>query len=368
MTTPAGPGVVIPSGLDLKGLFTAYDAAFRAAIQGDNSTVYQRLAFVPSQADMMAATTSYGSKTLADGRTVGCQFLRFPFPMIAGAPEDWDWGAPRRITQAKLAYVEMELRRKAPKDEEQYYEMLDASVFGIVRNNLNLMLDRAPKVWDYMLADAINANGNAYDGIPFFTPKSTPHPANPAEKILNPDGTAASFYNDIQISAVNVPSLREAVNLLELVPGFDGQHLDTGTKTKIWAIAPTPTLEMQLRDVFQGNIQPQSLNAASAATGPNEGLRGKAEVMLWKDLRRGTPVGIKSGLTADNVFYLMSVPSNIQKAFIVCPRRQPTPHYMGLNPNDPSRIETGGVRYGWYVFGGAQLALPQRAVRVQITG
>jgi hypothetical protein len=365
MTTPAGPGVIVPSGLDIKGLFTAYDASFRMAVQGDNSTLYQKLAFIPSAADMQAAGEPRQGVNSAGQ---ACQFLRFPFPMISGAPEDWDWGKPREETQAKIAYVELELKRKAPKDEKQYYDLLNAPIFGMIRNNLNLMLDRAPKVWDYMLADAIIANANAYDGIPFFTPAATPHPANSGETVYLPSGQPATFYNDIQIGAINVPNLRTAVNLLETVPGFDGQPLDTGTNTRILAIAPNSDIEMQLRDVFFGTIQAQSLNAASAATGPNEGLRGKADVMLWKDLRRGTPVGIKSGLTADKVFYLMSKPTNIQQALIVVPMRQPTPHYAGLDPTHPYRVEQGGIRYGWYVFGGAQLALPQRMIRVQITG
>jgi hypothetical protein len=334
------------------------------AVQGDNSTVYQKLAFTPSASELGAATTSQGIN--AEGKP--CQFLRFPFPMIAGAPRRWEWGQPRKSTQAKIAYVEMELIRWAPDDEEQYYDLIDAPIFGLIKNNLALMLDRAPKVWDYMLADAVIANANAYDGIPFFTPQATPHPANPAQQVFLPNGQPATFYNDIQISAINVPNLRTAVNLLEIVPGFDGQPLDTGNDTKILAIAPNSDIEMQLRDVFQGTIQPQSLNAASAATGPNEGLRGKAEVMLWKDLRRGTPVGVKAGLTADKVFYLMSKPTHMQQAMIVTPKRQPTPHYAGLDPSHPYRVEEGGIRYGYYVFGGAQLALPQRMVRVQITG
>lgn len=365
MTTPAGPGVIVPSGLDIKGLFTAYDSSFRMAVKGDNSTLYQKLAFIPTAAQLQA---SGEPRQGFNEQRQACQFIRFPFPMVAGAPEDWLWGDPRLTTQAKIAYVELELKRKAPKDETQYYDLLTASIFGLIRNNLDLMLDRAPKVWDYMLADAVNANANAYDGIPFFTPSTTPHPANSGEVVYLPNKQPATFYNDVQILAINVPNLRAAVNLLEIVPGFDGQPLDTGTDTKIWAIAPNSDVEMQLRDVFQGDIQPQSLNAASAATGPNVGLRGKAEVMLWKDLRRGTPVGIKNGLTADNVFYLMSRPTNMQQAMIVVPQRQPTPHYAGLNPSDPYRVENGVLRYGWYVYGGAQLALPQRMVRIQITG
>lgn len=365
MTTPAGPGVIVPSGLDIRGLFTAYNASFRLAVKGDNSTLYQKLAFIPTAAQLEAAGDPRQGFNTANQ---ACQFIRFPFPMVAGAPEDWNWGDPRLVTQAKIAYVELELKRKAPKDEQQFFDLLTASVFGVIRNNLDLMLDRAPKVWDYMLADSVIANANAYDGIPFFTPSTAPHPANSGETVYLPSGAAATFYNDLQISAINVPNLEDAVNILETVPGFDGQPLDTGTNTKILAIAPNSKIEMQLRNVFQGTIQPQSLNAASAATGPNEGLRGKAEVMLWKDLRRGKPVGIKNGLTADNVFYLMSKPSNMQQAMIVVPQRQPTPHYAGLNPNDPYRVENGVLRYGWYVYGGAQLALPQRMVRIQITG
>ncbi len=373
MTSPAGPGIVVPSGLDVAGLFTAYSPAF-ANLPSDNATLYQKLAFVPGANDLQAATEREGETTLPSGNTAAAQFLRFPFPMIAGAPMRWEWGQPRKSGPPKVAYVEMEMIRWAPEDEESYYDLLNAQRFGMIRNNLNLMLSRAPKAWDYMLADAININGNAYDGVPFFTPSATPHLANAARADLG------SSYNDIQIPAINVASLRTAVNLLEIAPGFDGQPLDTGNNTKIIAIAPNSDIEMQLRDVFQGSIQAQALNAASGATGPNEGLRGKAEVMLWKDLRRGNPlvarvagvpsppVGVKSGLGVDQVFYLLSVPANLQRAFIVAPQRQPTPHYLGLNPNDPIRAATGGIRYGWYVFGGAQLALWQRAVRVQITG
>lgn len=364
-TPPAGPGVIVPNGLDIKGLFTAYNASFQMAVQGDNSTLYQKLAFIPTGQELEAAGEP---RQGLNSSGQACQFIRFPFPMISGAPEDWDWGKAREETQAKIAYVELELKRKAPKDERQFYDLINAPIFGLIRNNLNIMLDRAPKVWDYMLADAVIANALAYDGIRFFTPASAPHPANSGETVYLPTGQPATFYNDIQIPSISVPSLRTAVNLLEVVPGFDGQPLDSGTNTKIFAIAPNPDIEMQLRDVFQGTIQAQSLNAASGATGPNEGLRGKAEVMLWKDLRRGTPVGIKAGLGADQVFYLMSRPKNMQQAMIVVPQRQPTPHYAGLDPSHPYRVEQGGIRYGWYVYGGAQLALPQRMIRVQITG
>lgn len=371
MTSPVAPLVVAPNGTDLKGLFTAYDTSF-ANLKSDNSTMYQDLAFVPGGAQLSAATFSRGESKSGNGRMA--QFMRYPFPMMGKPPKRWEWGDVRKAGPAALAYIEMELIRWAPDDEEQYYDLLDAETFGIIQNDLSMMLDRAPKSWDYMLADEVNSNTAAYDGISYFTPKGSEHPANPTN--LNLGG----FYNDIQIPAINVSSLRSAVSLLERVPGFDGQPLDTGTKTKIIAVAPNSDIEMQLLDIFQGTIQVQSLNAASAATGPNEGLRGKADVKLWKDLRRGNPLvapvngipsppaGVRSGLGVDDVFYLFSVPSSLQRAMILYPKRHPTQHYQGLNPNDPNRIDTGGVRYGYYIFGGAKMALPQRGLRVQITG
>jgi len=370
--TPAGPSVVISGGQDLKSLFTAYSSALANA-RSDNSTMYQRFALVPDAGAMMAANVTQGTRPGPDGRMQGYQFLRFPIPMTGKAPEKWNWGVARKAGPAQYAYIEMELTRWAPPDEEQYYDLLDNAAFGMIRNNLELMLDRAPKVWDYILADAINTNAIGYDGVAFF---STAHPANSTDLSIG-----QPYSNDIQIPAINVASLREAISRLTLVPGMDGQPLDTGANTKVLAIAPNVDIGMQLMDIFQGSIQVVTPSAVSAATGPNEGLRGQAEVVIWKDLRRGNPladtpgvgtanrpVGVKSGLTVDNVFYLVSVPTGLQRPFLLVPKRMPTPHYEGLNANDRSRIDMGGVRYGWDAFGGACLALPQRAMRVQITG
>ena len=52
--------------------------------------------------------------------------------------------------------------------------------------------------------------------------------------------------------------------------------------------------------------------------------------------------------------------------FVVSPKRQPTFHISGLDPNEEIRRKYGAVAYGWDAFGGVGLGLPQDAVRIKI--
>lgn len=355
MSSQPGPGIIAPSSVDLKGLFTGYNTAL-AGMRNDNSLIYPKIAFVPGGAEM--ATMRSQVKALdSGGRMVNAQFLRLPFPMVGKPPKRWEWGMPRLAAPAQVAYIEVELIRWSPDLEELPYDILDNDTFNLISNNLGLMLDRAPRLWDYALADKLASNDVGYDGVAFFQPAATPHLANPNKPALG------NYFNDLPIAAIDNASMKLVIDLLEAAPGFDGKVMDSGADTRITIVAPTSTMEMTLKEVFQGSIQAQAVGAVAAATGPNDGLRGKADVVLWKDLRRTTVGG---GYDPKKVGYAFASPNNMTRPLIVIPKRMPTACYEGLSPNDRSRIETGGVRYGWDAFGGVEYGLPQRAVRFRL--
>lgn len=345
------------SNSDIDFYFTSVNASFLKALKGNNRAVYSSIAYVPPAGGTKQDRVGV---ELPDGTMGNGTKVRFPINLAASLPEEWAYGQPRKIEPFSTLEVDLLLKRWAPPSKREFYDVMNSDLFGLIKAQLPDMMDRALILWDMVLAKRIAENAAwSPDDLPFFTPASAPHQANPFKP-------GATFYNDVPITGIDLPEMRRLLGILENVPGPDGLPLDTDN-VEIVALAPTADMEVQLLQVFQAAIAAQPVGA-NAAAGVENMLKGRARVQLFKQLFRTSAAPTFGGTAQDRgkVGYLLAVPKGDGRPFAVVPSRQPTAYYTGLNGSDHLRASQGAVEFGWDAFGDAKLVVPHRALRFVI--
>lgn len=334
--------------------FEGLNTAFLRSLAGNNRALYPQFCYVvPAGA---RKTEDIGIE-LPDGTMGNGTRVRFPISMAASSPEIWPPGQPRGIEPFSQVEVVVDLNRYAPKSKRIFYYELTNDKYGVIKDQMPQIMSRSLILWDRVVANRLVENANAYDGVPFFTPASAPHQANPFK------AGVGTFFNDLPLTGIDTPNLRGALSTLESQPGPDGLPLDSDD-VEVFALAPNTDVEIQLKQVFQAAIAAQPVGANAAASVSNE-LVGKAKVILFKQLFRtkAAPIFGGNAQPRDRVFYLLAVPKGSDRPIAVVPAQQPYAYYTGLNGSDHLRATQGAVEFGWEAFGEAKLVVPQRAVR-----
>lgn len=347
----------IVSNADVDFYFTGINNAYRRALVGTNRALYTQFAYVVPAG---AGQASQFGVELPDGTMGNGTRIKFPISLAASRPEIWPYGQPRKYEPFSQIEVNVDMNRYAPPSKREFYDVLTNDRFGIIKDQLPQMMDRAVTLWDMVCANRLVENAVAYDGISFFTPSGTPHQANPFKLGVG------TFFNDVPVSGIDLPELRRVISIIESQPGPDGLPLDSDD-VEILALAPNTDIEIQLRAILQEAIVAQPIGA-NAGAGVSNPLLGKAKVVLFKQLARTRNAPIFGGNAQDRakVFYLLAVPKGSDRPIAVVPQRQPTAYYTGLNGSDHLRVTQGAVEYGWDAFGDAKLIVPQRALRCVI--
>lgn len=347
----------IVSNADVDFYFTGVNLGYLRALKGNNKAIYNKIAFVPPAGAQRREKVGIA---LPDGSVANGTRVKFPISLAASAPEVWAYGTPRKVEPFSQVEVSVDLQRWAPPAKREFFDVFNADLFGLIKDQLPQMMDRSLILWDRVLATRFVENALAYDGIPFFTPEATPHQANPLKIGVG------VFANDIPITGIDIAEMRRLLGILENAPGPDGLPLDTDN-VEIVALAPNADHQVQLLQVFQAAIAAQPVGA-NAAAGVSNQLVGRATVEIFKQLARTKNAPKFGGVDQDRgkVGYLLAVPKGEDRPVSIVPSRQPTAYYTGLNGSDHLRAREGAVEYGWDAFGEAKLVVPQRALRYVI--
>lgn len=350
----------IVSNADVDFYFTGVNSAFRRALKGNNRAIYPSIAYVPPAG--VQKMERFGAE-LPDGTVGNGTRVKFPISLAASRPRRWPFGQPRQVEPFSFIEVSVDMARWAPPAKREFYDVFNSDLFGLIKDQLPDMMDRAMILWDEVLAEAFATNAIwAPDGLPFFSPASAPHPANPFKLALN-----QVFTNDYPVTGIDVPQMRFLLSQLTKVPGPDGKPLDTD-QVEIVALCPDDDFGFQMKQVFQAAIAAQPVGA-NAAAGVSNMLMGAARVQVFKQLGATDAVPTFGGTAQDRskVGYFLAVPKGGEgRPCAVVPNRHPTAFYTGLNGSDHLRASQGAVEYGWDAYGEALLTVAQRALRFVI--
>lgn len=339
-------GIIIsptPTPADVNTLFTSVNAALLHK-QSDNSLIYPKLAAI-----MDASSGQVVPDTGVDPNA-GEKVL-FPFSPITNAPKIWPFGTDRKTVPAVVAWCTVNRQRYSPDLEEIYYDTLSQDKYAILANKLPAIMDRAPRLWDYLVAKMLADNPTlSQDNVALF-----------GTHFYNPNNHALGAQsNDLAISGIDPANMATVLKALGSVRGYDGQILNSGPNTKVMVVVPNEEREREAMQVFSAQTYAQPVGA-NAAAGVTNTLVGKAQVILFKDLQNN--VADPNG----QICYAFSLPDAVNRSIILSVKRQPLVAYEGASPSDRSRIDTGGIRYGWDAYGGVGPGLWQNAVRFTIT-
>lgn len=343
-TRPLGAG--LNSAQDISQLVTSINTAL-ALVGTSNKPIYPRIAFVDdgSQTDGNPIGKVVGMFDNGDGQTG--EVLKYPFSPVSNAPKTWHFGKDRDEVDEVMAYVELRRLRHAPADTLLYWDSQD--VYGILSQKQGAIIDRAGLLFDWLLAGELNDNPICYDGKAFF---ATDHPVDPT------DPSKSTYSNDISIADMDATGLGTALDAFNSIPWFDGKARSSDTKPIL--VCPKKSLELKARQLVFGSLIPTGTTTVHvAASSPFEGLI--EDVLLFQGLLSERAVA-----NSPKYCYLINPGTPIKAGLIVSPKRMPTFHVSGLDPNEEIRRKKGAVSYGWDDFSGAGLGLPQDVVRVKV--
>lgn len=180
------------------------------------------------------------------------------------------------------------------------------------------------------ISRAIKANGNTYDGLPFFSAIGAPHPVNPfnvpAGSFANDfTGVAAGIYpGAVPVDIVNAPAVEDAVNninsALAYVASIPMPNGREPRMLKLAGILHPPALTARMQQITQAQFIAQS--AGLGATG---GGSGDVSAVI-RNFGLGTPIeapelGSNFG-GSDTTYYLLveEITSNELGAFVYVDR------------------------------------------------
>lgn len=344
---------------DLDFYFTSVQAAYLRALKGNNRAFYTQIAQIIGAGSKMQ--TERFSMSMPDGSAGTGTRVKFPIRLASSRPRVWPPGMPRPVEQFSAVELQVDLKRWCPPSKRESWVVWQNDIMGLIKEQLPDMMDRSLILWDEVLAEAFARNDIwKPDGLPFFSPASAQHPANPAKTIL---GGKNVFYNDVPITGIDTPEMRRLLNILGSQPGPDGVSLDTD-EVEVFVLAPDDDMGYQLKQVFQGGIVAQAIGT-NAGAGVSNSLQGAAKVQVFKVLASTIAQPTFGGVAQDRnkVGYMLAVPRGEGKPVAVVPSIQPTPYYTGTNGSDHLRASMGDVEFGWDAFGEALLAIAQRAIR-----
>lgn len=174
------------------------------------------------------------------------------------------------------------------------------------------------------LAAAIKANGNAYDGIPYFSPIGVPHPVNPfnpgAGSFANSfTGVAAGIYpGAVPVSGVPVDvAIENIAKALAYIAAIKMPNGEDPRMLKVSAILHPPALTARMQQITQAKFIAQA-----AATG---GGSGDVEAVI-RNFGLGTPIEAPELGSAfggsDSSYYMLAeeITSNELGAFVYLDR------------------------------------------------
>lgn len=316
------------------------------ALGTSESTVYNKIAFVD---DGSAANGNILGKVTGmfdNGDGTSGEVVRYPLSPVSNAPEEWAFGDERGEVDEVIQYIEISRARHKVKDSRVYVDTQD--VYGVISGKIPAVMQRASLLWDIKLSAAINANGTCFDGKAMF---ATDHPVDPN------DASKGTYSNTTTATSMDETGLATALDLYAKIPWADGVVRNSELRKPI-LICPTAALTLKARQLVFGSMIP-SAGAGGVASGTPMFSGMIEDVIHWQML-------VNSDADSSKYCYLISPGTPFKAAFIVSPKRPPTFHISGIDPNEEIRRKYGAVSYGWDAFGGVGLGLPQDAVRIKI--
>jgi len=324
------PNVGVVSTQDLTTLFTAVDTAFNH-FKFDEETVADKFSYVSTQRGRLTV---------------------LPFSSPAGREEIWPLGTDRKKMDPQIFEATVTNDRIAPPDEQVFQATLDWDRYQILSGNLAKFTSRAKRIWDRQLASMIIANPLSYDGVSVF---NTAHPVNPVAPALG------TYSNDLTGTDLDEAGLTSAIQAMAQVRWLDG-NIIAMPMTDMYVVTGSKALELKARKLIWGTLTPQAGTAANtsvAASNVMPGMKGMIkDVIYLPELIDPTDV-----TNSSKRWYLVNASDVGFRPFVVNIVHWPLFHFIGLSPNDYTRVRLGAVSYGWEANGGVAPGAPQMVVR-----
>ena len=253
----------------------------------------------------------------------------------------------RNFTDAEVISVSVKAGRiDGPAELYPISEMYD--LYGLLANQSYDLIRQAQKIWDRLLAFAINDNAStiqsSYDNAAFFGVHST-----------NPGRIGApTFNNDIAAPADETGFLL-AWEKMQSFLGFDGTYINADMGMPI-ILCPTASIKLSFDKLInEGIIAKQVAGAAASETTQ---LVGWAKTVLMPELvDASNPITLKR-------WYLLNTRHSLRRSFIV--RDFQKPQFILTGPNDVFAHTKSAKALYYEAQGGAGYGLPQLAVRCTI--
>ena len=326
----ASPNVGVVSTQDLTTLFTAVDTAFNH-FRFDEELVADKVAFISTQKG---------------------KIVQLPFSSPAGREEIWPLGTDRKKLDPQIFEAIVTNNRIAPGDEEVFQATLDWDRYQILAGNMGRWISRAKRIWDRQLAAMMIANPLSYDGVTLF---NTAHPTNPNAPALG------TYSNDLAATNLDEAGLSSAIQEMAQIRWLDGNVISMPT-TDVYVVTGNKSLELAARKLLFGTLTPQfgpAANTSVAASNVMVGMKGMIkDVIYLPELIDSTDIA-----TSSKRWYLVNASDVGFRPFIVNVVHWPLFHYIGLSPNDYTRVSRGAVSYGWEANGGVGPGAPQMVIR-----
>lgn len=329
---PTPPQIV--STQDLSDLFRSYQAAFGPIAEMPD----------PIEEELARIISGEG------------QQVRIPFSPVANPPKTRENDDERGSTGIEEYYCTIDHRLIYPDSSRVLYDTIMSSrlQFQLFADNLAEMLQTAPGIWRELLASTMDlartARGAAaqlksYNGQSFF---STAHPINPTKTAL---GIQANY---LPKTLMDKKGATAAVKLIDNMKGHDGRRINRKMRSLV-CVVPNEDLRVRASEVFTAETIAQAIGANAGAAIPNQLQKVGVKVVKLPELSD----------YSDKASYLLDLTSPTARAFMVSKVRQVTPYYTGLLPEDEVRRKHLSVEAGYDAFGGAGVALHQKAVCIE---
>ena len=221
----------------------------------------------------------------------------------------------------------------------RYTEVVD--LYGIVKSNASAILAQSQIELEVQLAELLGngaSTATEYDLKNFF---ATDHEANPNRPGL------ATFSNYKTGFDLNFANLSTAIDLLDAVPGPDGNPLSMPGKNYI--LVSTGLQESNARTLMNGDFIP---SAAGTATQSNP-LKGRAEVLKLTSMRK---------FNSGKFWAVVRVADGKHRPFTLSMGQAPLMYLDGIDINSHSQALRSVARQGWRSVHGFGYLWPQLAI------
>lgn len=214
--------------------------------------------------------------------------------------------------------------------------------YRLVQSYAPEIVNQAAKIWDRKLANLINANGLAHDGLSFF---NTAHVANPAAK------KKVTFSNDLN-AAPDEAGFLAAFNAMQQIPGYDETRINVDMGRPI-VLVPNILMKNAFDKILNAGLVARQI--AGAAASETTHLVDAAEVVMMPELFD------PADAASSRRWYLVNRTHSSRRAFIV--RNPVQPQFIITGMNDWYRHSNSARVFYYETFGGVGYAMPQLAIR-----